>query len=120
MTDNIKLIKGEVNGNVNYFLSKNQCGVFYNINAGSVYCMLEKGGNSNKCIGLKLSYIPYDKELKIEKQPDKRIGRRKYTVNDIEHLREVRRINARRFNERKREKILLERQEKEKEKNIQV
>ena len=50
MTDNIKLIKGDVYGNVDYFLSKDQCGVFYNINAGSVYCTLDKGGNSNKCI----------------------------------------------------------------------
>ena len=117
MTNTIKLIKGELDGEINYFLTKNQCGLFYNINAGSVYCMLEKGGNSNKCIGLELSYIPYNKELKIEKQPDKRIGRKKY---DIEKIREMRRINARRFYQKKREKKLLEKQEQEKNKNIQV
>ena len=114
MTNTIKLIKGEVDGKVNFFLTKNQCAVYYHINAGSVYCMLEKGGKSNKCIGLKLSYIPFDRELHIEKQQDKRIGRKKY---DIEKIREMRRINARRFYQKKREKKLLEKQEQEKNKN---
>ena len=37
MTEDIKLIKGEYNGETRFFLTKNQCAVFYKINAGSVY-----------------------------------------------------------------------------------
>ena len=116
MTEDIKLIKGEYNGEVHYFATKNQTAIYYKINAGSVYAMLEKTTReskpkSNKCIGLKLSYIPYDKELKIEKQQDKRVGRKKH---DIEYIREKRRIASRKFYAKQREKKLLEKQEQEK------
>ena len=70
-----------------------------------------KTPQSNKCIGLKLSYIPYNKELTIEKQQDKRVGRKKH---DIEYIREKRRIAARKFYAKQREQKLLQKQEQEK------
>ena len=123
MENDTKLIKAEYNDEIHYFKTKNQCAVHFGINAGTIYNILEKKTKegkipkSNKCIGLKLSYIPYNKELTIEKQQDKRVGRRK--IIDYEVVKEKRRIAARKFYAKQREKKILEKQEQEK-KNIEI
>jgi len=114
----IKIIKGTLEGNINYFNSKYQCGLFYNINPCTVFNMLTKKNNhSSKLPALTLQYISTDTDetnIIIEKQPDARTGRTKYT---IEEKKEILRVRARKQYQRtKNKKINLQNAQLETEK----
>ena len=105
----IKIIKGTNGEKVNYFSSKYQASLFYKINPCTVFNMLTKENNkSSRIPDLKLEYITTDTDdtnIIIERQPDARIGKSKYTP---EEKKELLRIRARKQHQRTRENALRE------------
>ena len=103
--EDIKLIRGTLDGVTNYFSSKYQASLYYKINPCTVYNMLTKKNNkSSKLPLLKLEYITTDTDdtnINVVKQPDPRKCRTKYTP---EQKKELLRMWARKQHQRAREK----------------